>query len=320
MANFAFFGTPLFAVPPLEHLIRFCGRYHHNLALVVCQPDQPKGRGLRLESPPVKQTAQKHNLSVLQPTTLKKGTEEGDHFLTVFQQHAIDLAIVVAYGKLIPKRILDIPTKGFVNIHASLLPRWRGAAPIHRAILEGDKETGVCIMEMTPELDAGGVYKQSSIPIEANDTTLSLSQKLSTLGAQTLEECLPALLDGTLKAIPQSKEGICYAHRLHKEEGQIRFDQTMEQIQNHHRAMQPWPGSYTYHKGQMLKILDLQPVFQSLSGKPGTVLSTKPQLLVGCKDGAIAISTLQAPGKRPMPASELIKGYSISIGDVFGRF
>lgn len=317
MARLAFFGTPDFAVPSLEALLHFDA---HEVVCVVCQPDRPKGRGKAVQPPPVKVCAQNAGLSVLQPTTLKKGTPDGDSFYDEFQKLQVDLAVVTAYGRIIPRRVLATPARGFVNVHASLLPRWRGAAPIQRAIEAGDAETGVCLMDMVFELDAGDVYAQANLAIAPDETSAELTPRLATLGKEMLIRHLDDLLAGRMTKTPQDETKVIYAHMLRKEEGKLDWHKPTRQLMNHVRAMHPWPGSYTSFGGEVLKLFAAAEVRVDEKSPPGTVLENTPRLLVATKDGAIAFGEGQFPGKKRMPFDVLMRGKEIPLGSVLADF
>lgn len=319
MARLAFFGTPDFALPSLRALLE--QREHgHELVLVVCQPDKPKGRGKAMQPPPVKELALEHGLEVAQPATLKKGTPEGDAFRAQFGTSDVDLAVVAAYGRILPKGVLAMPRRGFVNVHGSLLPRWRGAAPVQRAIEAGDRETGACLMDMVYELDAGDVYVCESVFISDDDDGGTLSDKVAQLGYALLQEHMDALLAGTLAKTPQPEEGVTYAHMLKKEEGELRWDRPSRDVVNHARAMHPWPGAYTSLEGETLKLFSPRVSREDSSGKaPGTVLSTTKQLVVATKDGAVSFEEAQLPGKKRMKVNDLVRGRPIPEGTVLGR-
>jgi methionyl-tRNA formyltransferase len=322
MVNFAFFGTPEFAVPALDGLQQFCLKNQHTLAMVICQPNKPSLRGKKIHAPPVKEFATKYLLPVYQPASLKKDSQSGEEFYDVFQKAHIDMAIVVAYGRIIPTRLLSVPTFGFINIHASLLPRFRGASPIQHALLAGDKETGVSIMALVPELDAGDIYRMVSVPIQASDDALTLSKKIAKVGKETLLECLPLLLANKLPKIPQASKGITYASLLRKKSGEINWYLSAREIVNHSRAMQPWPGSYTFHKGAMLRLFNAE-VLNAAASKfhqiPGTVTEASTHLSVQTPDGIVAFHEAQLDGKKRLHVKELLNGYSIKAGDVFDK-
>ncbi len=322
MANVVFFGTPEFACQSLAAVHAFCSENHHKLLFAVSQPDKPKGRGNAYQATPVKEIALRLGIEVLQPETLKMGTTDGDAFFSRLQQEPIDIAIVVAYGRIIPPRMLAVPRHGFVNVHASLLPRWRGAAPIHRAILAGDKETGVSIMDLVKELDAGDVYTMKHLPILPTDDGDTLSKKLAQLGAKTLVDTLPFIFDGSLQKIAQPSEGITYAHMLTKDEGYIDFDVPAIDIVNRIRAMQPWPSAYSFHNGQLIKFFTPCTIIPSALEKkvaPGTVLFVGDTLHVQAKDGVLCFHEAQIQGKRRMIIRDIINGYKINCGDILHK-
>jgi methionyl-tRNA formyltransferase len=316
-ARIAFFGTPPIAATCLQALLHGSGDVA-DVVLVVCQPDKPQGRGQQLQAPPTKLLAQQHQLAVAQPTTLKRGTEDGDAFFAHLQSLHVDMAIVVAYGRIIPTRVLDLPPRGFVNVHASLLPRWRGAAPVQRAIEAGDHETGVCLMHMTPGLDEGDVYATATTPILNDDDSAGLLARLADLGGALLVHELRALLQGTLPRVPQANEGVCYAHMLKKEEAHIHFDRPASAVSCHVRAMQPWPGAQAMWGSDVLKLFS--PTVVSTAGNegaPGTVLASVPsQLHVACASGVVSFAEVQMPNKKRMAVDELRRGRSLAAGVV----
>lgn len=318
MARLAFFGTPDFALPSLRALLE-AREDGHEIVLVVCQPDRPRGRGKAVQFPPVKELALEHGLEVAQPATLKKGTPDGDAFRERFASLDVDLAVVAAYGRILPKGVLAMARRGFVNVHGSLLPRWRGAAPVQRAIEAGDEETGACLMDMVYELDAGDVYTCAKVPIDDEDDGGTLSHKVATLGYELLKEHLEALLAGTLEKTPQPEEGVTYAHMLRKEEGEVRWDRPAREVVNHARAMHPWPGAYTSLEGEVLKLFQPRTAFTPRGdAPPGTVLEAGEGLVVATSDGAVCFLEAQLPGKKRMKVSDLVRGRPIPAGTVLG--
>lgn len=313
----AFFGTPEFALHALDAVVQHCDATEDQLCLVVCQPDRPKGRGKKLQSPPTKNRAQELGIAVEQPTTLKQGTPSGDAFYELFTSLEVDLGVVAAYGRIIPGRILRAPHQQMVNVHASLLPRWRGAAPIQRAIEADDAMTGICLMHMVYELDAGDVYAHRATAITDNDDSESLSLRLGQIGQALLVEHLPALLRGHLAKTPQPTEGITYAHMLKKEDGALDFHRSARTVFKQARAMAPWPGSFTSFEGVTLKLFS--PQVREETGAPGTVLHAGEQgLVIACDQGAIAFDELQAPGKKRMRVSDYVRGKPITPGAMLG--
>ena len=297
-----FAGTPDFSVPALQALIAS----PHQVIGVYTQPDRPAGRGRKLTPSPVKQAAIEAGIPVYQPASLKDAAAVDE-----LASLAPDLMVVVAYGLLLPQRVLDIPRLGCVNIHASLLPRWRGAAPIQRAILSGDRVTGVAIMRMEAGLDTGPVYLSRETPIEPGETGGELHDRLSTLGAEALTEALPGIADGSLQPVPQADEGTLYAHKIAKTEGEIDWQATAEAIDRRVRAFNPWPVAYTTHEGATLRVWQAEPVEGQAGDEPGRVMaSDRNGIEVGTGQGRLRIKRLQLPGKRPMSVSEVLNSRS----------
>ena len=292
----AYAGTPEFAVPVLQALIQS----PHTVVGVLTQPDRPKGRGRQLAFSAVKQAALENALPVSQPVSLK--TEEGRTDLTSW---APDVLVVVAYGLILPRAVLDLPRFGCVNIHASLLPRWRGAAPIHRAVLAGDPETGVTIMLMDAGLDTGPMLSQSKIAIEARDTTGSLHERLSTLGAMALLDSLEALEAGTAKPVPQPAEGVTYAAKIEKREAVIDWMQSAEKIDRKIRAFSPTPVAETVFKGEQLRVHEARVADVPAAGAPGTVVAASAAgVTVACGHNSLALLRVQRPGRQPISVKD----------------
>lgn len=300
MARIIFMGTPEFALAPLQALVKA----GYNVVAVYTQPPRPKGRGYAQALSPVHQFAQEQDISVYTPVTLK-ATEEQE----IFKQLNADLAIVAAYGLLLPKPILEAPKLGCINIHASLLPRWRGAAPIHRAIEAGDTQTGITIMQMDAGLDTGPMLYTKTISIEPHETTQILYDKMLTLGAQALLECLPDILSGQIQSMIQPMDGVTYAHKLKKEESVLNFDDDAAQILRKIRALISWPGTTATLDGEQIKILEAEITSISLPYSPGTWVSYNHQLLISCKLGAIHLKMLQRPGLKPVLSGDFLNGY-----------
>lgn len=297
-----FAGTPDFSVPALHALLES----PHQVIAVYTQPDRPAGRGRKLTPSPVKQTALEAGIAVHQPASLKDETA-----VEALVALAPDLMVVVAYGLLLPQRVLDIPRLGCVNIHASLLPRWRGAAPIQRAILAGDSRTGVAIMRMEAGLDTGPVYHWLETPIRPQETGGELHDRLSLLGARALTEALPGIADGSLQPVPQADQGVRYAHKLTKAEGEIDWSNTAEAIGRQVRAFNPWPVAYTTHEGETLRVWQAEAVAGRAGDEPGRVMASgREGIDVGTGEGRLRIKRLQLPGKRPMSAAEVLNSRS----------
>ncbi len=290
-----FMGTPAFSVPVLESLVDA----GHDIAAVYCQPPRPAGRGKKDRPSAVQVRAEALALPVRHPASLKDATEQ-----VAFAALAADIAVVVAYGLILPQPVLDAPRRGCLNIHASLLPRWRGAAPIHRAIMAGDAETGVCIMQMEAGLDTGPVLLRQAIPIRADDTTGTLHDRLSTLGADMIVQALTTLPD--LKPLPQPDTGITYAAKIDKAEARIDWTRPAPEIDRTIRGMSPFPGAWTMMGVERVKLLGSQ--VASGTGAPGQVLNG---LTVACGSGAVAINALQREGKKPLPTIVALRGLTL---------
>jgi len=291
----AFMGTPVFAVPTLSALMES----KHDIAFVITQPDKPKGRGMHLQAPPVKELAGKVGLKVFQPQTLKNNTEIHD----LFTSSKLDAVIVVAYGKMIPTDMLIIPSIGFLNIHASLLPDLRGASPINRAIMAGYTTTGISIMQIDEGMDSGPVYLQASIPISATDDAENLALRLSALGALKLLETLALIEDEKIRPVPQDHAGSTYAPMLTKEDGKIDWGREPRSIHNMIRGLVPWPCAYTYMDGKMLKIMSGSYEINDHGIMYGTLLKEKSGVKIACAGGYIIPKILQLEGKKALDAT-----------------
>jgi methionyl-tRNA formyltransferase len=298
-----FMGTPAFAVPSLAALFDI-----GDVVAVVTQPDKPKGRGQALAISPVKAFAQERGVPVLQPQKLRTPP-----FSEELKKLAPDVCVVTAYGKILPKDLLETPTRGCVNVHASLLPRFRGAAPIQWAIAHGDVETGVTLMVMDEGLDTGPMLAEKRLPIAPDETSASLHDKLSSLGGELLRQHLPAYLRGELKPVPQPSEGVVLAPIIQKEDGRLDFTRPAVELERRVRAFTPWPGAFTSLEGKLLKVHRVQ-VGQG-RGEPGTVLASGPQgLEVACREGSLVLVELQPEGKRVMKAGEFLAGHKVAQG------
>ncbi|MCI9263031.1 MAG: methionyl-tRNA formyltransferase [Oscillospiraceae bacterium] len=300
-----FMGTPEFAVPSLEALIAA----GHTLCGVFCQPDKPVGRHQnKLQSPPVKECAQAHGIPVFQPVKLRGGTA-----LAQIRELAPELIVVAAYGRILPQEILDCPPLGCINVHSSLLPKYRGAAPINWAILNGDKETGVTIMHMAAALDAGDIISQCSTPIGPEETAPALTLRLAKLGGELLTEAVEALGSGTATRIPQKEGAVTLAPMLSKELSPMDFTRSAQALHDQVRGLTPWPSAVAEVGGVRCKVLGTQP--EEGSGVPGTVLEAgKKGLLVACGQGALRILELQPDGKKPMRAADYLLGHPLKAG------
>ena len=305
-----FAGTPEFAALHLQALINS----QHQVVAVYSQPDRPAGRGNKLQASAVKQLALQHNIPVFQPATLK--SEEAQSELANLDA---DLMVVVAYGLLLPKKVLETPKHGCINVHGSLLPKWRGAAPIQRAIWAGDSETGVTIMQMDEGLDTGAMLHTSSIAIENTDTSATLYSKLSTTGPQALLDTLDKLSD--IQPQKQDDSQASYAKKLSKEEARIDWQDDATQLERNVRAFNPWPVSYFELNGQTVKVWQsqLQTVSEKRAYQPGEIISADKQgVLVKAGKHALLLQNLQFPGKKPMAIADVLNGRSdlFSVGNI----
>lgn len=298
-------GTPAYAVPTLNALVEA----GHDVVTVVAQPDRPSGRGKKLQAPPVAQRAIELGLNLRQPKAIRSGP-----FFTNFQKLDLDLAIVVAYGRILPKALLDSPRLGCWNAHGSLLPRWRGAAPIERAVQAGDSETGVCLMQMDEGLDTGDVLARESTSIGEDERAIELRERLSHLSATLIVKALQDI--DTLRPSPQETSGISHATPMKKHESSLDFSQDSARLHNQIRAFFPWPGSQTVFRDDTFKIHKARPV--EGSGKPGEILLAKKRLIVACGQGALEILEAQLPGKRALPAQAILNGARIQAGEIMG--
>lgn len=304
----AFMGSPDFAVPALRALVDA----GHEVVCVYAQPPRPAGRGQKERPTPVHRAALDLGIEVRTPRTLRTPEEQA-----AFAALHLDCAVVAAYGLILPREILEVPRLGCVNIHASLLPRWRGAAPIHRAILAGDTETGVTIMQMDEGLDTGAMLTRHAIPIAPDETGQSLHDKLMALGGEAIVPALAALAAGTLTPIPQLEEGVTYAHKLARDEGTLDFALPAEELERRIRGFTPWPGAFTDHGGTRLKILSARVIaLGKLGNEPGTVLDR--ELTIACGHDALRPTRIQRPGKGPMEAADFLRGYPIEPGEILG--
>jgi methionyl-tRNA formyltransferase len=307
--SLVFGGTPEFAVPALEALLTA----GHRIAAVYTQPDRPAGRGQKLAHSAVKECALRHGLHIEQPATLR--SPEAAERLASFKPDAM---IVVAYGLILPAAILAVPRLGCINIHGSLLPRWRGAAPIQRALLAGDAITGVSIMCMDTGLDTGPVLTMSETPIGPRETAAELHDRLATLGARALVEALPRYANGELKPTPQPATGATYASKLRKEEALLDWRQSAEELDRRVRAFNPWPVAETRWKERQLRIWEAAPVAIETHAVPGTVIAADASgIVVATGSGALVISRLQMAGRTAMRASDFLNAQSLA-GAVLG--
>ncbi len=309
--NVIFMGTPDFAVPTLNSLLE----HDDTMLAVVTQPDRPKGRGKRVIPPPVKVVAQKHGIPALQPKRVRQ-----EESLQQIRDLAPDVIVVAAYGQILPKALLEIPPLGCINVHGSLLPKYRGAAPVNWAIIRGEEETGITTMYMDEGMDTGDMLLKRTVPIGAGDTAGSLHDKLSVIGAELLIETLRELEAGTLKRIPQNDAEATYAPMLRKEDGRIDWQESAVNIDRKVRGFFPWPGAYTYFQGNMVKLLRVAVEDNpeaSGDASAGTVVDLEKNAgpLIATGKGGLRIVEIQPQNKKPMRCSDFCRGYHVTVGD-----
>lgn len=306
-----FMGTPEFALPSLDMLVK----EGHEILAVVCQPDKPKGRGNKLTPPPVKEYAVKKGIKVLQPEKVKTQA-----FIDEIRELKPDLLVTAAYGKILPKDVLDIPPYGCINVHGSLLPHYRGAAPYQWAIINGEKKTGITSMFTDVGMDTGDMLLKKEIEITEDMTAGELHDKLSVLGAEVLKETIEKLEKGTLERIPQSHEEATNAPMIQKETGRIDWTRTAEQIHNLVRGTNPWPGAYTFYKGGRMRIWKSCVIPGEAAGRtPGTICSvTKDGIVVAAGKGLLNIVEVQFDSCKRMCIEEYICGHKVDEGEILG--
>lgn len=303
-----FAGTPDFAVPPLEALAASL----HSVVGVYTQPDRPAGRGQQPRPAAVKARAQALNLPVFQPATLRDAAAQQQ-----LRELAPDLMVVVAYGLILPQAVLDIPRHGCINIHASLLPRWRGAAPIQRAFLAGDQETGISIMQMEAGLDTGPVLQQIDCPIEAEDTAARLHDRLARLGVDGLLRTLQAVEAGTLRPVPQDETGVTYAAKIEKAEAALDWHQSAMDLSRRVRAFNPWPVAFSLLQGKAVRIWQARPQPAEVAAPPGTIVGAGAAGIdVATGRGILRVLELQWPGGKILTAAAAANGRAL-VGQVF---
>jgi methionyl-tRNA formyltransferase len=305
-----FFGTPRFAVPTLETLL---GSRHETVG-VVTQPDRPRGRGQRVTPGPVKALASERGLPLLQPATLRDPSIAAD--LAAWRP---DLGVVAAYGQLIPQALLAVPRLGMINVHPSLLPKYRGAAPVHRAVIAGDTETGVTIMRVAARLDAGAMFARRTHPIGANETSQALEDALAVVGARLLVEVVDQIADGTAHEEPQDEHLATYAARLTKEEGLVDWSLSATRIHDRVRGLFPWPHAYSFLDARRVIIWRTSPQAEQVTAPPGTVVRAGPDgVHVATGDGrTLALLELQSEGGRALPVADFLRGHAIQAGSRF---
>ena len=299
-----FAGTPEFAAQALQAIVAA----GHDVVLVLTQPDRPAGRGMTMQPSPVKKLALEKGIEVFQPLTLKDAEAQAK-----LAEFGADVMVVAAYGLILPQAVLDLPRFGCLNIHASLLPRWRGAAPIQRALLAGDAETGVCIMQMEAGLDTGPVLLRDAFPIAADDTSATLHDRLAALGARLVVDALGKL---PLPAATQPVDGVTYAQKIGKAEALIDWSLSAAELDRHIRAFNPFPGAQARFGGQTVKLWRAVPV--AGGGEKGQILQVdRNSIVVACGSGALAVSELQKAGGKRLPVRDFLAGHPLKVGDSF---
>jgi len=303
-----FLGTPEFALPALEALIK------HGLApaFVITQPDKPVGRKQNLSPPPVKALALANNLEVLQPENKKE-------LQRVFNENEADVCVLVAYGMIVPDDVIDKPRPGFLNLHPSLLPKYRGSSPIQTALLNGDKKTGISIIRLTNQVDAGPILVQRELAVQEDDNAEILHDKLANLGAELLIEILPKYLSGEVEPVPQDGSKATYTEMIKREDGAINWSKTALEIKRQFRAFYPWPGIFTHLDKKRLKIANLSVLEGDFKANlaPGQVfLGQNQELAVKCGDGAVSLISVQLEGKKEMTAEEFLRGQKELVGKI----
>ncbi len=303
-----FFGSPDFALPSLDGL----AAAGHEVALVVSQPAKPVGRSAELLDPPVARRAKELGLAVFQPPTLKD-----DIAVARLADVGADLFVVVAYGKILAQRVLDLPRLGCVNVHGSLLPRWRGASPVQAALLAGDAESGVSIMRMEAGMDTGPVYAVARSPIAPEEDAGSLSARLAREGAELLVATLLSIESGTTVAVPQEDSLATLCPKIRREDGQADFSRPAEELVSRLRAFTPWPGLFAFRGGRRVKLLAARAAAGRAGAAPGEVLSAGEEVVVACGSGALALSRLQAEGRKPLDAATFVRGERVASGETW---
>lgn len=302
-----FMGTPAFAVPTLDRLLAS----RHQVVAVITQPDRPRGRGQKTSDAPVKARALDAGVPVLQPAALKDPA-----FVASIDSFHADLGVVAAYGRILPEAVLAAPPLGMINVHASLLPRHRGAAPVHRAVIAGDAETGVTIMRLVKALDAGPMLATVSRRIAPDETSVAVERDLAQLGARLLVETVDRMADAGVPEQPQDESLASYAPRLTREDGLIDWTAPAADVHNRIRGLHPWPHAFTFSGGHRLILLRSQPLAEPSGERPGTIVGARgDDLRVAAGSGVLQILELQAEGKRPMTAREFLAGHRLAAGD-----
>lgn len=304
-----YFGTPEFAVPTLDALVESA----HEVVLVVAQPDRPAGRGLKLQKPPVAALALARGIRLLQPARIRD-----EELLRVMDELQPEIAVVVAYGKILPSSLLSVPAHGFINVHASLLPKWRGAAPIQRAIEAGEQETGVTIMRIDEELDHGPILRTKALSIDPHETTPELSVRLARSGAEELIRTLDEMRGEAVEEVEQDHERATYAPKISKDEGIINWSTPARRLYDRWRAFQPWPGLSFDVRGETIKVTKATGVVDAEATPRCVSILDSGAITIGTAEGQLAIAELQRPGKRSTAAAEVLRSLGVVTGDLVG--
>ena len=319
--NIVFAGTPEFARVALQALVQA----GFSVPLVLTQPDRPAGRGLKLQASPVKQYALEQGMAVEQPRSLRldgKFPDDAAHAQAALRSVQADVMVVAAYGLILPQWVLDLPPLGCLNIHASLLPRWRGAAPIHRAIEAGDAQTGVTIMQMDAGLDTGDMLLSEAMDILPTDTTASLHDRLAEQGGRLIVQALAQLQGAGLTRVPQPAQGVTYAQKIDKAESSVDWSRSAEAIGRHIRALTPFPGASTTVEGETIKLISykIDSYKRLMDKRCGQILSVSPEgITVACGEGALCLTALQRAGGKRLAAADFVRGFPLSPGMVLGQ-
>ncbi len=304
-----FMGTPEFAVPSLERLIQ--DGYH--VVCVITQPDRPKGRGRKLKPPPVKEVALKHGIAVIQPEDL---TDE--ELLSSLKQKKPELIVVVAYGQILPKEILELPKLGAINVHPSLLPKYRGAAPIQWTVMNDESVTGVTVIRMTEKMDAGPILLQKEVPVFPDETFGQLHDRLARLGSEILLDAIRGILDGSLKEVPQNESEATYAPKIDRSLSKINWSRPAKEVSAKIRALDPWPGAVSTVKDRELKLFSSSVIHPTHKGIAGRIHAIEREgIVVESGEGLVLVRELQAPGRKRLKAEEFLRGFPLKEGDRF---
>ena len=307
--NIVFMGTPEYAVPTLQTL----HKSRHRISLVVTQPDRPKGRGRKIVPPPVKETAVDFGLEVVQPHSVKTA-----EFINLLTDHSPDFIVVVAYGHILPQTILNIPALGPVNVHASILPKYRGPAPIQWAIINGEKQTGITTIMMDKGMDTGDILLTATEPIHPDDTAATLYDRLAVLGGKVLIETLNRFAEGDIHPTSQDHSQATLAPFLKKSDGRISWSKSAGDIVNFIRGMTPWPGAFTYHHGKRLKIFKAETIDDTTHAPPGTVVKGfTDELRIATGNGLLSILEIQGKSGKRLSITDFLRGYHLSPGEMF---